>query len=81
MASIFSIGLGSKDQAGRALGLLGLGLRVTGCRAEGLQPLGTGCSVVGLEGVVKGWKAKNAIWEFPKIGDPNIVPEIVGSLF
>ena len=21
------------------------------------------------------------IWEFPKIGDPNIVPEIVGSLF
>ena len=22
----------------------------------------------------------NSVWEFPKIGDPNIVPQIVGSL-
>ena len=24
--------------------------------------------------------ARLAIWEFPKIGDPNLVPYIVGSL-
>ena len=23
---------------------------------------------------------RSSIWEFPKIGDPNIVPQIIGSL-
>ena len=34
----------------------------------------------GLHPVDLGIKGSEEIWEFPKIGDPNIVPLIVGSL-
>ena len=51
------------------------GLRETAIpRASGI----TRFSVVRSSRVAVG--LKNPIWEFPKIGDPNIVPLIVGSL-
>ena len=34
-----------------------------------------------LQVLVKECEVSAGIWEFPKIGDPNIAPEIVGSLF
>ena len=41
-----------------------------GFRVKGLRRLGFRVCI-GLVGVT---------WEFPKIGEPNIVPEVVGSL-
>ena len=45
---------------------------VSGERGESLR----GEGAVGNCGIFRSWK----MWEFPKIEDPHIVPQIVGSL-
>ena len=46
-------------------------------RAWGVELVGNSWNLAGFRSVGRRVKA---MWEFPKIGDLNIVPQIVGSL-
>ena len=46
----------------------------------GFEALGIRCRALGLRRLCLGFGIFGTIWEFPKIGNSNIEPKIVGSL-
>ena len=72
----FSQGLSKVAQPDRA----SLGPRLGKLALEHVDRCRNSC-ILDDGGMMSGtWNVSHFFWQFPKIGDPNIVPQIVGSL-